>query len=82
VVDGFEVGLRTPNIMLYTDQLVISGGKSTAATIETDTEFKLVHAQLLASKKNTKDITVFVSIDTDEMDAFRVRKRVSIVLIV
>lgn len=48
-----------------------SGGKSAAATIETDAEYELLRAQLLASKRNAKDITVFVSFDTDEMDAFR-----------
>ncbi|KAF8701569.1 hypothetical protein RHS03_06503, partial [Rhizoctonia solani] len=48
-----------------------SGGKAAAATIETDTEYELLIAQLRASKKNAKDITVFVSFDIDEMDNFR-----------
>ncbi|EUC54459.1 hypothetical protein RSOL_050120 [Rhizoctonia solani AG-3 Rhs1AP] len=53
-----------------------SGGKATTATVETDAEYELLLAQLRASKKNVKDITVFVSFDTDEMDAFRhLRKR-------
>lgn len=53
-----------------------SGGKSTAATIETDAEYDLILTQLRASnsKRGSKEITVFVAFDTDEMDAFRVRK--------
>lgn len=78
-MDGLEVSTYTLfSIVLVSYGLHRSGGKSAAATIETDAEYELLRAQLLASKRNAKDITVFVSFDTDEMDAFRrLPKRVS-----
>ncbi|KAG8718744.1 hypothetical protein FRC09_012180 [Ceratobasidium sp. 395] len=51
------------------------GGKSTAPTIEDDAEFALILDQLKLSKKTPSEITVFISFDTDTMDAFRNRKR-------
>lgn len=82
VVDWFEVRAHTSLTRIADVQMVCglcySGGKSAAATIETDAEYELLRTQLLASKKNANAITVFISFDTDEMDAFRrLRKRVS-----
>lgn len=68
-------------IVIYFKSNVIdgwcSGGKSGARTFETDEEFNLLRNQLLAVDKGSKDITVFISFDTEEMDVFKVRKRVS-----
>ncbi|EUC63107.1 hypothetical protein RSOL_479280, partial [Rhizoctonia solani AG-3 Rhs1AP] len=53
-----------------------SGGKSGASTIETDADYEIARDQLLASKRSSKDMVVFISFDTDQMDAFRrVHKR-------
>jgi hypothetical protein len=54
-----------------------SGGKAGARTFETDDEFNLLRSQLLASDKSPKDITISIAFDTEDMDLFKVRKRVS-----
>ncbi|QRV78748.1 hypothetical protein RhiJN_12360 [Ceratobasidium sp. AG-Ba] len=52
-----------------------SGGKASAPTILSDKDRDLVVSQLAASKKKPEEITVFISFDVDDLDAYRVRKR-------
>ncbi|KAG8685087.1 hypothetical protein FRC09_014970 [Ceratobasidium sp. 395] len=54
----------------------INGGKNTAPTISDDKDLALLVGQLAASKKKPDEITVFILFDVDDLDAYRVRKRV------
>jgi hypothetical protein len=52
-----------------------SGGKTGASTIENDHDFSVALAALMKKKKDT--CGVGVEFDLDNMDGFRIRKRVS-----
>lgn len=51
-----------------------SGGKGSAATVDTNAEFEVLMA--LLTKKTGPPITLNVSFDLEGWDAFRIRKRV------
>ncbi|CAE6438267.1 unnamed protein product [Rhizoctonia solani] len=53
-----------------------SGGKAGARTFETDEEFNIYRRQFLDADKTGKNMTIAVSFDTEEMDAFRAKKRI------
>jgi hypothetical protein len=60
--------------------LALSGGKSGAATIDNDHDFSVALSALLKKKKDT--CGVGVEFDADSMDGYRIKKRVSLSLII
>lgn len=61
-----------------TDNLLSSGGKGGAITIDNDHQFAIALAGIM--KKNKKTCQVGVEFDVDEMDGYRIRTRVRILL--
>jgi hypothetical protein len=68
-----------PNLLILVTVLTyFSGGKTGAVTIDSDRDYEVAVNAL--SKKNKDSCQVGVEFDTDLMEGFRIKKRVSLLL--